>query len=204
MERLGFALALAVLPLDLPAQTLSAADIKAQVDQKVAGLNEYQMLLNDPDPQRAMAAMRIMLDSKDPDLVRMALSYGIFSPNPAVRRTALEAFLASGPALRVTVDGSGANDPKDFAYFVKSLGGTIDEKGMAFLSLLVGAFDAEQNCYLLADTKGCVFRLSDAGQALMLWNTWWSLELGADGHLVGTGDMRKGNTGIGISIPVTR
>jgi hypothetical protein len=38
----------------------------------------------------------------------------------------------------------------------------------------------------------------------MLWNTWWSLELGADGHLVGTGDMRKGNTGIGISIPVTR
>ncbi|WP_258028293.1 hypothetical protein [Cereibacter sphaeroides] len=48
-------------------------------------LNPYQALLNDPDPARAQAAMQIMLESGDADLTRMALEYGLLSPNPTVQ-----------------------------------------------------------------------------------------------------------------------
>lgn len=195
----------ALICLTIPAfsQTLSAADIKAQVDQRVAGLNEYQQLLSDPDPQRAMAAMQIMLTSKDPDLERMALEYGIYSPDPAVRRMALESFLATGPALRVSLDGSGAKNPDDFAYLVQSEQGTIDDKGAAFLSLLVGEFDKDQSCYPYKGSSACLIRVTDAGAAINLWNNWWNIDLGTEGMLTGIGDMRDGNTGIKISIPVT-
>lgn len=43
------------------------------VDQQMSNLNPYQELLNNPDPARSLAAMKVMLESGDEALVRMAL-----------------------------------------------------------------------------------------------------------------------------------
>lgn len=184
------------------AQTQSAADIRKLVDKRVESLNEYQQLLADPDPQRALAAMQIMLESDDAVLQRMALDYGIYSPTPAVRSTALDALLKTMPALRVTLDGSGLKGD-DFQKEVVHVGGSVTKDGKGFFSKHVGPFDAERGCYLEKGHNRCLFRHSDAGAAILLWNNWWPLQLAADGHLVGSGTMPR-FSGVPISIPVTR
>jgi hypothetical protein len=47
-------------------------------------------LLDDPDPDRSLAAMQIMIGLGDPQISRMALQHSLTSTNPAVRRAALK------------------------------------------------------------------------------------------------------------------
>jgi len=95
-----------LLPSQTNAQSLSLEDFSALVDQRSATLNGYETYLTDPDPQRAMAALQIMLESGDSTLVQMALSVGIYSADPNVRQTALKAFMAGKPSLDLFFDGA--------------------------------------------------------------------------------------------------
>lgn len=189
--------------LQATAQSQSAEDMKALIDKKVSELDSYQALLNDPDPKRALAAMEIMLLSDDTSIRRMALEYGIYSPDPAVNRAAIEAFLSSGPALQVSLDGSTAKDPKDFASLIGTIGGTTNDKMVGYVNLVVGEFNGEEKCYMSPRNGQCLMRVTDEGQSISLFGVWWPLKLGPDGALTGVGDMRKGNTGIMVKIPIS-
>ena len=98
MKRLFLAATLIPLATIATAQTLTPEEISALVDKRMKELNPYQNLLNDPDPDRSLAAMQIMMESGDPDLTRMALEFGLLSPNPSVKRIAFEAWLSTGPS----------------------------------------------------------------------------------------------------------
>ena len=189
--------------LQATAQSQSAEDMKALIDKKVSELDSYQALLNDPDPKRALAAMEIMLLSDDTSIRRMALEYGIYSPDPAVNRAAIEAFLSSGPALQLSLDGSTAKDPKDFASLIGTIGGTTNDKMVGYVNLVVGEFNGEEKCYMSPRNGQCLMRVTDEGQSISLFGVWWPLKLGPDGALTGVGDMRKGNTGIMVKIPIS-
>lgn len=189
--------------LQATAQSQSAEDMKALIDKKVSELDSYQALLNDPDPKRALAAMEIMLLSDDTSIRRMALEYGIYSPDPAVNRAAIDAFLSSGPALQVSLDGSTAKDPKDFASLIGTIGGTTNDKMVGYVNLVVGEFNGEEKCYMSPRNGQCLMRVTDEGQSISLFGVWWPLKLGPDGALTGVGDMRKGNTGIMVKVPIS-
>lgn len=182
------------------AQTLSAADILAQVDQKVGGLNEYQVLLNDPDPQRSMAAMEIMLGSGDATLERMALDYGLYSPNPVVQRMALDAFFKSGPNLAIFMS---AEDISRAGGYIQNAGGSIQGKTDGYLNIRVGKFDDAENCYTDEHDNDCFVRLSDTGVSVALWRKWKALNLDEQGQLVGVGDL-PGTENVSFRIPVSK
>jgi len=187
------------------AQTLSAADILAKVDQKVGSVNEYQALLNDPDPNRSMAAMEVMLESGDTRLVRMALDYGIYSPNPVVQRMALEGFFASGPNLNIYFSGTEAAEESWFTRnIVDYLSGSVDSAGEGFASLQVGKYHPDKKCYATAtDDSDCFVFVSDAGVSIVLLKKQAALKLNDNGELLGPISLPNVTNGVTLRIPVS-
>lgn len=168
------------------AQSLSPAEILAQVEEKTKVTNGYQDLLNDPDPARSMAAMEVMLESGDAKLQRMALEYGLYSPNPQVRYTALKAFINGKPVLRMRLEGAKVKDQDYFKRSINDLGGTINSAGVGFLSMKVGEYDPERSCFQHQENNGCFVRISETEMAINPWNNdWFSVTLNDQGQLVG-------------------
>jgi hypothetical protein len=176
----------AVLATTAMAQTLSPADILGQVEQKTQVTDGYRDLLNDPDPSRSMAAMEVMLESGDTKLQRMALEYGLYSPNPQVRYIALASFFESQPVLRMQMDGSKVKDQDYFKSSVQDLAGTVDSAKVGFIALKVGDFDPERSCYQHQENNGCFVRISETEVSLNPWNNaWFTVQLDDQGQLVG-------------------
>lgn len=165
-------------------QTLSVEELRAKIDERVSGMNEFQQLLNDPDPARSMAAMEIMMSSGDPALERMAREFGIFSADPVIRRAAIDAWLSGEPVIGVTFDGQ-ATENTNFGTFVKRAGGSVRADKSGYVSLKVGKYDDKLDCYLYSDSKICSFRVSDAGISYNFNRAWAEMQLNDDGVLEG-------------------
>jgi len=176
----------AALSFSAAAQTLSPADITAKINEKAGLINEYQALLNDPDPTRSIAAMEVMLESGDAKLQRMALDFGLFSPNKLVQYSALKAFFASRPVLRLYIDGSSVKDQDYFARSIRDLSGTVDNNTRGFATMKVGEFNPEQSCYKHSGSNGCFVRISETEVAINPWRgNWVQLTLNDQGELTG-------------------
>lgn len=202
MTRIILALFLAAQPAAVAAQSLSADDIRAMVDQRVASLDPYRALLEDPDDTRAMAAMDIMMGSGDADLRRMALEYGLYSPSAVVRRAALDAFFDTGPILTISVARTENANQTAFASDVTDNRGSIGADGIGHFPLRVGAADAEQSCFLDEAGRGCLIRNSDAGVMIFLFERWWQFQVDEEGRLIGSGSSQRRNTSMSAIIPV--
>ncbi len=187
--------------LPAAAQGLSAEDIRAQVDARVAALDPFRKLLSDPDETRAVAAMEIMMEAQDPALRRMALEYGLYSPSRVVRRTALEAFFAARPTLSLRMTMAKNASAVNFAADMRDYAGSVGDSGKGFFQVTLGPFDPAQGCFLKADSSACVLRNSDAGVAIELWGRWWDFGLDEDGVLAGSGNSSRG-IGMSATIPV--
>lgn len=183
-------------------QSLTAADVLALVDQKVAGANEYQRLLNDPDPSRSMAAMEIMLGSGDATLERMALDYGLYSPNPVVRRTALDAFFSTQPTLGIYLTQAEGEKNRKWDYHATQGKGSVLEDGRIFYSTQIGKFKEDQNCYTRFENDDCRVRVSDTELGITIWGNWHSLTLNDQGQLVGSGAFPHSNKPVKTSIQI--
>lgn len=171
----------------LYSQTMTPAEILQQVNKKVSGINEYQQLLNDPDPARSMAAMEIMMSSGDPVLARLALEYGIYSPNRAVQRAALDAYFGTQPKLNVYFDAGKSNSDWRFRDPITNGGGSILPDGTGYVLTDVGAFDPIQKCYLTVSAESCRVRVTDDAVAIRFWDNWHILNLNDQGELSGAG-----------------
>ncbi|WGW05331.1 hypothetical protein [Tropicibacter oceani] len=193
---------------DAAAQTISLQDFEAQVNQRAGTLSGYQSYLTDPDPQRAMAALQIMLESGDSTLVQMALSVGIYSADPNIRQAALKAFLAGKPALDIFFDGSETvkeDQVEAYNALMRGYRGSVGANNRASLSLKVGEWSEESGCFVNLDApEHCLLRVNATTVSLYLvsWdgNTphqWVVLELDDDGALTGTMTARHYRTDLG-------
>ncbi len=146
------------------AQTPSPEEIAAMIDERVAALNPYAELLNDPDPERSLAAMQIMMESGDAKLTRMALEFGLLSPNPVVRRSAVEAYLKSGPILTLKFDGGDDPDANFTSTIRGNYSGATEPDNTGYWKIKVGEYSAEEGCYLHANARsGCFVTVNSDG-----------------------------------------
>lgn len=167
------------------AQSLSAADIALLIDERMEGVDAYAALLNDPDPDRALAAMQIMIGIDDGQISRMALQQGLTSTSPAVRRAALKGYFDTQPNLEFNVDGSGF-DLAGFTTRLSNVGGSVDADGNGFLTYRVGAFDEGMNCYVYHSWPDqCLVKLSETSATITLWRKAAPFKLDETGTLVG-------------------
>lgn len=167
------------------AQSLSAADIAAMVDERMGGVEEYAALLDDPDPDRSLAAMQIMIGLDDPQISRMALQHGLTSTNPAVRRAALKGYFDTQPNLEFNIDGSNF-DLAGLTTRMANVSGSVDANGNGFMTYRVGAFDEEMNCYVYQNWPNqCLVQLSESSVSITAWRKTASFRLDETGVLIG-------------------
>ena len=171
-------------------QALTPEELRALVDERASAADPFQELLNDPDPRRSLAAMELMLESGEPDLVRMAVDFGLLSALPEVRRTAVIGVLKTRPTLFLTLESS--ERPSNFeSYFRKATGGTVLTDGAATFSLNVGEFDQENNCFLRTGKGVCAVEIGPTGISILKGTSDWyyyvrsNLFFGEDGTLSG-------------------
>lgn len=154
---------LAALGVGNAAQALTPEELRAMVDERAANADPFQALLNDPDPVRSLAALELMVESGEPNLMRMAVNFGLQSALPEIRRAAVIGFLKTRPTLQVRLDASG-NQDKDFEYrFRAATYGTLLADGTAVFTINVGAFDPEKNCFLYTGRDYCTVEISPDG-----------------------------------------
>lgn len=187
------------------AQSLSAADILAKVEEKVGGGNEFQALLNDPDPARSMAAMEVMLESGDAKLVRMALDFGLYSPNPVVQRMALDGFFAASPNLGIYFSGEVAAKDNSYRSNIEGqMRGSVDSKGVGFVTLKVGAYSPERQCYFHdRSDSDCFLSVTDSGVAMTLLQQTGILRLNDAGELSGEISWTNVDGVVTLRVPVS-
>lgn len=178
------------------AQTLSLEELSAQVTERANTLSGYEAFLRDPDPNRAMAAFQIMLESGDPVLIQLALGIGVYSPDANIRQTALKAFFAGKPTIDLFVDGSGIDEDGATAFprWMVGLGGTGGAQNMGSASFKLGDWSDDLGCYINHNRpEQCLARVNATTVSIFMDNQdyqvpkqWVNLGLTDDGKLLGT------------------
>ncbi|MBN9890574.1 hypothetical protein [Salipiger abyssi] len=191
------------------AQGMTMEQLRAAVDKELSKDDELVAMLSDPDPKRAQATMKVMLDSGDPDMQRIALENGIYSADPNVRGMAVKAFLDSEPLIEVQIDGSKAKT-EDFRSVVKGSLGLVPNDDAQ--TIWIGKFQrraADGTCYAFEHWPSgdeCLFRA--VGGALQLKSSdrnWYEMNLTDDGRLqavVGAEYAGTSTRPIILSIPI--
>ena len=202
LKWISSALLTVVVGATAAAQTLTPEQIAAMVDQRVNDLNPYQTLLNNPDPERSRLAMQVMLESGDAELVRMALEFGLLSPNPAVKRTAFEAWLTTGPILSFRFDGADNKDG-DYANMIKgNWNGTIDGD-TGYWRIPVGKHLNEKRCFSNThDESQCFITVNGDGLFFTPQNMNARGVLKDDGTISGTATLRSVGNPIPFSLKI--
>ncbi|MEO0567090.1 MAG: hypothetical protein AAF066_05120 [Pseudomonadota bacterium] len=181
------------------AQSLTPAEIAALVDQRVDTLDPYQELLNDPDPERSLAALQIMMESGDLTLTRMAMEFGVLASNPTVQRAALEAFFATLPILTFRFDGSGVKDT-DFPDRIRRYGGNLGADGIGFARFPVGDFDNEQGCYVHRGFTNCFVTTNADGVFINGSTISARLKLDGEGQLIGSATLQSVTESVPVAV----
>jgi len=176
-------LGVAHVPVACSAQSISIEDLQKQIDEEMTKGNPYGDLLNEPDPKRALAAMKVMMASGDPELVKIAADYGLYSANSAVRAEALKALLATKPRIDVYFSESGAQG--DFKRAMADLfKSEPNAQGIVATTLVVGDYDASEDCYGLG-RKDCALQIRPEAIRIDLYNRWTEITLTENASLVG-------------------
>jgi len=164
MRKFIFCLAMMILSTSMTnAQSLTPEQILAQIEERISAQNPYQILLNDPDPQRSLAAIEIMLGSGDQTLITMATEFGLLSPNPLVQRIALEGVLSTRPILTIRLDGSEIQEQNFVNTVLRFLNGTVTPDNIGFVQFAIGEFDETAGCYLSRNGQRCLITVNADG-----------------------------------------
>lgn len=203
--RVAAAILATILAVAVPAPTLAQSPLDA-IESAVGGrageLDRVEQLLSNPDANRRVAAMELLLASGDPAFIRKAAEFGLFSADPQLRRLAVRGILGAGGAFRIETDAAveGSTDLRDLIAF---FGGSLGSDGKASIDfVLKGEFDAARSCWLSPQGK-CT--LVEAGSSIHLGE--WQYTTGAfalddQGRLAGTLLWRSNGKPIPARIPL--
>lgn len=162
-------------------------DIEAELGGRAAELEQVGALLSDPDPNRRIAAMELLMQSDDPLYRQRAREFGLFSDDPTLRRTAVHAIFDAGGAFRIEIDPVD-EDSTNIAQFVSGYQGSMDSAGTSSVTfLLTPGFDAVNVCWTDAQD---VCRVQPVGETIQIAR--WRLS----GGNYATGQFSLDNAGI--------
>lgn len=171
------------------AQSLSIEDLQKQIDAEMTKGNPYADLLNDPDPKRALAAMKVMMASGDPELVKVAADYGLYSANEAVRAEALKGFLATKP--RVDIYFTEAGSQGDFLRAMRDLyNSTPNSDGVVAATFVVGEYDEKADCYGMG-RRECALQIRPEAIRISLNDVWTEVTLTEEASITGNVDLGR-------------
>jgi hypothetical protein len=164
---------------------VSLDELDAAADATDTAMEEFRKRLNDPDPDRALAVLHLLISEGDADQRRLAVRHGLQSTDRAIRATTLRAIFDSEPTLRVVVDPVDEEPTTWFANEVHRLSGVVDADGNGSITFKVNGYDPEEDCWTFTRNETCLLRLRADAVSLFLGDSWGSYELNGSGQLVG-------------------
>lgn len=186
----SLAAAILLLTLAPPASAQSSlADIKAKLDGHSSELAEVDAMLADPDKNRRIAAMELLLQSGNPVFIQRAKEAGLFSSDIEMQMAALKAIFDGGGPFTLMMDLTKAKEEQTAARaWLSTHGGTWDETGtIGTVTFATGDFDPKRKCWILREGRSCAITLSAITVSLAGWHDGsGTLKLNAEGALRGT------------------
>lgn len=185
MKKFIYSLALAAISLATaaPAQ-VSLDDLDKAMEGKEDQQEAIRLRLNDEDPDRAMAAMRLLIEKGDDRQRKLAISHGLSSTNPDVQLAAVEAIFNSKPILVTRWYSEEGAKSGGWTQTAERLDGTIELDGTARLPIQISGYSDEKRCWINTG-KLCVFRINSGEITFNTHGGWTPLTLDVSGKLVG-------------------
>lgn len=176
------------------------AELQAQTSASLEEIRKFEEVLNGEDADRAMRAMRFMLASGKPALVRRAREFGAYSVEPLFREEFLRATFDQGGPFQMVVDlGSEADEENDVAkILVKEYDGSLSsDKQTVSMSFFLSPYDEEKRCWKFGNynllKEWCAIYLTGDSVSLQGWRSLTGeLSLDDKGTLEGTVQGFKG------------
>lgn len=190
-----------VLAAPAAAQT-SAADILAALEKPTTELEQLTAILEGTDEEKALVAMRLMLESGDPAMERLALRVGLTSTSGISRGVALEAYMQGQPTLMAFATG-GADASDEFQRWIQSIGSLSSETSGVF-PIVIGPSIDDKNCFgAAAGSRNCTSRIAGTEVSFLIGGTWGTASLNESGELVGSISNGSYKTGpVAVKIPL--
>ncbi|WP_157960584.1 HEAT repeat domain-containing protein [Primorskyibacter marinus] len=166
--------------------TQSFEEFQASVTAGAQRIAKYQEVLQNPDARIQYEAVRLLLKSGDPALVRIAKEHALFSTNPVLRNSAILAIFEAGGNLRIEVTATDESSAKVLKW-VSDAGGTHDgKKGNHIFNIGAKA----ENCWMSGKERYAICELTVSGTSVQFKSnrgqgSQASLALGPDGVLRG-------------------
>ncbi|SDF61535.1 hypothetical protein SAMN04488105_1368 [Salipiger thiooxidans] len=169
---------------------VSLGDLDAAMSARDDEMAAFRERLNDPDSDRALTAMRLLIAKGDADQRQMAIEHGLSSTNTDIRLAAVGAILGSRPILVSRWFPEDGEMPNSFRNRVSAFNGTTNTDKSARVPLQIGKYLDEANCWLINDAvpspRNCLFRINSGEISTYVGGSWAQLDLDEAGRLVGS------------------
>lgn len=168
-------------------RALTPEEMLAEIDRRASSATGYDALLEDPDPRRSVAAVALMMESGDEELMRKAMTFGLTSPEASIRSTALSYYLKTLPTLALDFDAEGVTDDElpELDKAVRSWEGSLGPNKKGSFSVALGPWSEDVQCYTTSSGNNCVARINAQSVSVNVADQWVNLNPNAEGNLEG-------------------
>ncbi|MFK7876546.1 MAG: hypothetical protein AB8B71_12315 [Paracoccaceae bacterium] len=173
---------------------LAAAPTTAQVtldqlDQAMEAeadtMDAFRIRLQDPNPVKARAAMRLLIAQGDAAQRRLAIAHGFQSTDSAIRLEAVRGILDAGPLLLFRWTPEDSSVTTTYRNVVKAFDGDFESGTVTRIPIKLSGFSEELGCWTLSNNERCWARFNSGELSIMLNRVWSQFELNTEGELVG-------------------
>ncbi|SDF61516.1 hypothetical protein SAMN04488105_1367 [Salipiger thiooxidans] len=201
MKRIATILITACLASMASAQvTLEEAD--ALMDARDKELQAFQERLNDADPDRALAVLKLLITKGDPEQRRLALRHGLQSTDMAIRATTLRAILDSSPTLVMKFEP--VSEEPDTYYFrtIQQNGGVVAEDNSSEVLRKLAGYNEDEECwtYVHGAYTPCFARMRGEVVSLNFGDSWGNYTLNNSGQLTGQQAINNNLTNANVDL----
>lgn len=181
-------------------------DIISAVNAGQSELDKVDALLADPNRNKRIAAMTLLLKSGNPSFVARAKEIGLTSADTEMQAAALGAIFDAGGPFKMIFDLSKSDDEKNRVKSWLGGDGIWDEGGQRALYVFKSnPYDPKKKCWSpTVAASDCVFTIVGRTIAFGPWSYGvGSFELSGEGKLVGTFRYTNGdNVPVAVEIPL--
>lgn len=166
---------------------VSLDELDQHMDERDRQLATFEARLNDPDPEKALAAMKLLIEEGDPDQRRLAIWHGLYSPDLATRSTVLRAILNSKPALVIHMKPVSEEPDKYYFNTIRQWDGSLQPDNSASILMKIFGYDLKNDCwtYKWGTNTSCAARLTADVVSLNFGDSWSQYTLNSEGELIG-------------------
>lgn len=182
----------------------SLKEILDHLDAKTEEYNQVDQILASADRNKRIAAMELLLNSKNPVFIKRAKETGLFSSDAELQEAALKAIFESAGPFRLVLDLGDSDEEKTRGKSWAKNGGSLSDDGRtATFSFRTDPFDSKENCWKFHGYPTCAIYLTATTISLQDWTTGsGTLKLGTDGTLSGSFLVKGANTALPAKIPL--